>query len=117
MWVYNSVSDCTQSVSFAHHSQLLVFDVLKKNARGIIADRIYSKKATAYHIAQRLICNCPLIESKTYRGAVKSLARPGGRQVTFPTFYGIGSSLPHSQQTTTCPSTSQINPFLLSLHF
>ena len=67
-------------------------------------------------MAKHLIYNCPLIESKTYRGADKSLARPGRGQATFPTFYGTGFSLPHSQQSTTCPYPSQISPFLCPSH-
>jgi len=29
----------------------------------------------------------------------------------------LGGSLPHSQQSTTCPYPSQINPFLCPSHF
>ena len=78
---------------------------------------IYSKKATACHVEQYPIYNCPLIENKIYRVADKSLARPGRKQAIFRTFYGIGGSLPHSEESTTCPYISQISPFLCPSHF
>jgi len=49
--------------------------------------------------------------NRYYRGADKSLARPGRNQATFPHFMELGGSLPHSQVSTTCPYPSQINPF------
>ena len=53
----------------------------------------------------------------TYRNVDKSLARPGRKQATFPHFMELGGSLPRSQESTTCPYRSEINPFLCPSHF
>jgi len=51
------------------------------------------------------------------RGADKSLARPGRNKLHSPHFMELGGSLPHSQESTTCPYPRQINPFLCPSHF
>ena len=58
-----------------------------------------------------------LLKLFNVQGADKSVARPGRKQATFPYFMELGGSLPHSQQSTTYPYPSQINPFLCPLHF
>ena len=52
-----------------------------------------------------------------YSGADKFLAIPGRRKLHFPHFMELRGSLPHSQQSTTSPYPSQINPFLCPSHF
>jgi len=52
-----------------------------------------------------------------YRGADKSLARPGRKQANSPHFMELGVSLPHAQESTTYPYSIQINPFLCPSHF
>jgi hypothetical protein len=65
-----------------------------------------------------LLCDCHSKYSVfTYRGAVKSLARPGGNKLHSPHFMELGGSLPHSQASTTCPYPSQINSFHCPSHF
>jgi len=38
-------------------------------------------------------------------------------QLYSPHFMEVGGSLPHSQDSTTCPNPSKINPFLCPSHF
>ena len=66
-----------------------------------------SVHSSAHHTFGRLM----------YRGADKSLARPGREQLISPAFMELGGSLPHSQQSTTFPYPSQINPYLCPSHF
>ena len=40
-----------------------------------------------------------------------------GNKLHSPHFMALGGSLPHSQESTTCPYPSQINPFLCPSHF
>ena len=40
-----------------------------------------------------------------------------GNKLHFPHFMELGGSLPHSQESTTCPYLSQINPFLCPSYF
>ena len=40
-----------------------------------------------------------------------------GNKLHSPHFMELGGSLPHSQESTTCPYPSQINPFLCPSHF
>jgi len=40
-----------------------------------------------------------------------------GNKLHSPHFMELGDSIPHSQQSTTCPYPSQINPFLCLSHF
>ena len=65
------------------------------------------------------VCNFQPVSFRTHYdvpGADKSLARPGSKQATFPYFMEIGGSLPHTQEFTTFPYPSQINPFLCLSH-
>jgi len=50
-----------------------------------------------------------------YRGADKSLARPGTKQATFPTFYGTWRFITQFTKFNTCTYPSQINPFSLPI--
>jgi len=71
-------------------------------------------------LCENYVCNFQPVNFRTHydiTGADKSLARPGMKQATFPYFMEIGGSLPHSQQSTTCPYPSQINPFLCPSQF
>ena len=40
-----------------------------------------------------------------------------GNKLHSPNFMDLGGSLPHSQESTTCPYPRQVNPFLCSSHF
>jgi len=48
---------------------------------------------------------------------ISPLPNQEGDKLHSPHFMELGGSLPHSQESTTCPYPSQINPFLCPSHF
>ena len=58
-----------------------------------------------------------LMSGRQYRGADKSLVRPGGKEATFPAFYGTWRFITTFTRVHHLSLPSQINPFLCPSHF